>query len=220
MKMIVAAISLLAAAGAQAQLIEPSAPRLAAEATTRYGPLADGFQRYQPLYGRNETANPNDRQFSGFRTDPRLLLGYSVNRYFAIETGYAHLVEEGFHKIEPGPVEDAVSAGALGVKSFTGHVGAKLTLPLNERLNAYGKLGVARTVLGKDDPLLAQGAVPTIGGKDRETGRNGGFGALGAEYKLNEKATIKGEVRKNRSADKLGAPSNATGLRGSVGIGF
>jgi len=220
MKMIAAAMTLLAAAGAQAQLIEPSAPRLAAEATARYGPLADGFQRYQPLYGRNETANPNDRSFSGFRTDPRLLLGYSINRYVAIETGYAHLVDEGFHKIEPGPVDDAVSAGALGVKSFTGHVGAKITLPLNERLNAYGKFGVARSLLRKDDALLAQGVVPTIGGNDRETMRSGSFGALGAEYQLNDKATLKGEVRMNGSADKIGPPSNATGLRGSMGIGF
>lgn len=213
----------LLAPGAQAQQFPGAdsapvqAPRLSAEASGRFGPLAEGFKRYRPLYGGNETANPNDRQFTGFRTDPRLVLGYAFNDNFAIETGYAFLRDEGFHKVEPGPVEQALAAGDLRAKSHTVHVAAKVTLPLGERLSAYGKFGVAHSVV-KDDGLLPGSA--TVRGEPVGTTGTGAYGAIGAKYKVNERTTLSGEVRGNGSASKFGPASNAGGVRGSLGIGF
>ncbi|MGI4721401.1 MAG: outer membrane beta-barrel protein [Janthinobacterium lividum] len=222
---LVLAAALLAPA-AQAQQVQQSreddsapaqAPRLSAEAPGRFGPLAEGFKRYQPLYGGNETANPNDRQFTGFRTDPRLVLGYAFNDNFAIETGYAFLRDEGFHKIEPGPVEQALAAGDLRAKSHTVHVAARLTVPLGDRLSAYGKLGVAHSVV-KDDGLLPRSA--TVRGEPLGSTGKGAYGAIGAKYKVNDRTTLSGEVRSNGSANKFGPASNAGGVKGSLGIGF
>lgn len=209
----------LVAIGAQAQELEkaPDAPRLSADANGRFGPLADGFKRYAPLYGGNEAANPNDRQFSGFRTDPRLVLGYAFTKNFAIEAGYSHLRDRGFHQIEPGPVDQAVAAGALGVKSNTTYVAARLTVPLGERLSAYGKFGIAHSQV-KNDGLLPAGA--TVGGDPLGSSGKGAYGAIGAQLKVNERTTIKAEARSNGSASKFDGVSNASGLRGSVGIGF
>jgi hypothetical protein len=63
----------------------------------------------------------------------------------------------------------------------------------------------------------AGGKSTTVFGSETGTGA---YGALGAKYKLNDKATLKGEVIMNGSADKFRSNSNASGLRGSVGFGF
>lgn len=219
-KGIVFAAALLLIGSAQAQLADAPAPRLEAEPGGRFGPLAAGFKRYEPVYGGNETANPNDRQFQGFRTDPRLVIGYAFNTYLAVETGYSHLRDEGFHKIDPGPAESAVAAGALGAKSHTTYVAAKLTLPVTDRLTAYGKLGLAQSTVTND------GFVTEKQAKRRQSGgvfagetSTGAYGALGAKYKLNDRATLSGEVRTNGSADKFRV-SNGSAVQGSVGFGF
>jgi hypothetical protein len=219
-KGIVFAAAFLVVGSAQAQLADPSAPRLEAEPGGRFGPLAAGFKRYEPVYGGNETANPNDRQFQGFRTDPRLVIGYAFNKYLAVETGYSHLRNEGFHKIDHGPMESALAAGALGAKSHTTYVAAKLTLPVSERLTAYGKLGMAQSTVTNDGfTTPKQAKRRQDGGVFAEETSTGAYGALGAKYKLNDRATLSGEVRKNGSADKFRA-SNGTALQGSVGFGF
>lgn len=210
---ILLAAALLAGGSAQAQALEPPASPLSAEPGGRYGPLAKGFKRYQPMYGGNEAANPNDRLFPGFRTDPRLVIGYAFNPYLALEGGYSHLRDEGFHKIDPyDPLESAVSAGALGMKSHTTYVAGKLTVPVTDRLTAYGKLGVSQSTL-KANAFSR----PEL---DADRTSTGPYGAVGARYKLNDRATLKGEVRTNGSADKFGRASNASGVRGSVGFGF
>jgi opacity protein-like surface antigen len=213
-------MTLLAAGGAQAQLVDAPASNLSAEPGGRFGPLADGFKRYTPLYGGNETANPNDRVFTGFRTDPRLVLGFALNDYLALETGYAHLRDEGFHKIEPGPIESAVAAGALGVKSFTTYVAAKLSVPVTERLSAYGKLGIAHSVVRNDNLLPPQRVRPVAPGVFAGESGTGAYGALGAKYQLDKRTTVSGEARMNGSASKFGNATNASAVKASVGIGF
>lgn len=228
---IVFAAALLVIGSAQAQLVDASSSRLSAEPGGRFGPLAEGFKRYQPLYGGNETANPNDRLFraQGFRTDPRLVLGYAFNQYLAVETGYSHLQDQGFHKPNPFDpramaMDEALGAGVLGAKSHTTYLAAKITVPVNDRLSAYGKLGVARSVVKNDGFVTPQMAEDHANGRSAsrfggETG-TGAYGAVGAKYKLDDRATLKGEVIMNGSADKFRSNSNATGLRGSVGFGF
>jgi len=225
---IVFAIALLAIGSAQAQLAEPSSARLETEPLDRHGPLAAGFKRYTPLYGGNEAANPNDRQFQGFRTDPRLVLGVNLNKYLALETGYSYLWDEGFHKIDTfgrrsGATEAAVAAGDLRAKSNTTYFAAKLTLPVTDRLTAYGKFGVAHSVVKNDGFVSPQQAEAIAAGKPVQAGgesNTGPYGAVGAKYKLNDRTTLSGEVRSNGSANAFGRASNASGVKGSVGIGF
>lgn len=230
-KRIVVAAALLVTGGAGAQTVEAPSAQLSAQTGGRFGPLAEGFKRYQPLYGGNEAANPNDRLFKaqGFRTDPRLVLGYAFNQYLALEAGYSHLDDRGFHKPNPFnaremAIDEAVGAGVLGERSYTTYLAAKITVPVNERLTAYGKLGVAQSVVKHDGFVTknmaeAHAAGISAGAFGSETG-TGAYGALGAKYKLNDKATLKGEVIMNGSADKFRSNSNASSVRGSVGFGF
>ncbi|RZA27957.1 MAG: porin family protein, partial [Lysobacteraceae bacterium] len=145
---------------------------------------------------------------------------YAFNQYLAVETGYSHLRDEGFHKVDPGPMESAAAAGALGAKSHTNYVAAKLTLPVTDRLTAYGKLGMAHSTVTNDGFVTeAQAKRRRDGGAFAGESSTGGYGALGAKYKLNDRATLSGEVRKNGSADKFGS-SNGSAVQGSVGFGF
>ena len=222
---------LVAMGSAQAQSIDAPSSNLSAQPGGRYGPLAEGFKRYRSVYGGNEAANPNDRLFKaqGFRTDPRLVIGYAFNQYLALEAGYSHLDDRGFHKPNPFnaremAIDEAVGAGVLGARSYTTHLAAKITVPVNERLTAYGKLGVAQSVVKNDGFVTPNMAEAHAGGKPAtafgsEAG-TGAYGALGAKYKLGDKATLKGEVIMNGSADKFRSNSNASGVRGSVGFGF
>ncbi|QOY92880.1 porin family protein [Massilia sp. UMI-21] len=224
---IVLAVSLLVVGSAQAQLADTPAPRLEAEPTGPVGPLAKGFKRYQPVYGGNETANPNDREFKGFRTDPRLVLGYAFNPYLAIETGFSYLQDKGFHKIDTfhprdAATEAALAAGDITARSHTTYVAATITVPVSDRLTAYGKFGIAQSEVKASDNLVTPERVRShiagqgYGGESA----TGAYGAVGARYKLNDRATLKGEARLNGSARKFGSAANASGVHGSVGIGF
>lgn len=225
---IVFAIALLAVGGAQAQEVDAPPHHLEAEPANRFGPLAAGFKRHTPLYGGNETANPNDKVFQGFRTDPRYVLGIKLNEYLSLETGYSYLRDEGFHKIDTfgrrsGAVESAIAAGDLTAKSNTTYVAAKITVPVNERLSAYGKFGLAHSRVGNDGfvtPKMAEAHAAGKAGVFGGESSTGAYGAVGAKYKLNDRATLTGEVRKNGSASPFGNASNASGVKGSVGIGF
>lgn len=224
---IVLAVSLLVVGSAEAQLADTPAPRLEAEPAGPVGPLAQGFKRYRPVYGGNETANPNDRQFTGFRTDPRLVLGYAFNRYLAIETGFSYLQDKGFHKIDTfhprdAAMEAALAAGDIAARSHTTYVAARITVPVSDRLTAYGKFGIAQSEVKASDNLVTPERVRShiagqgYGGESA----TGAYGAVGARYKLNDRATLKGEARLNGSASKFGSAANASGVHGSVGIGF
>lgn len=222
----VIAAAFLIAGPVQAQLAEAPQPLLEgeAEAPGSFGPLAAGFKRHSPLYGGNEAANRNARLFPGFRTDPRLVLGYALNPYLAVETGYSFLWDEGFHKVDTfgrraGAVQSALAASDLSAISHTTYLAAKITVPVNERLSAYGKFGVAHSSVVNDGLVTAQGAQASGKPAGPQTS-TGAYGAVGARYKLNDKATLSGEYRVNGSADKFGGASNASGLKGSVGIGF
>jgi hypothetical protein len=111
------AAGLLAAGGAQAQLVDPaSASQLQVKPSAETKAFARIPSLVESSYMRNEAENPNDRLMEGFRTDPRLVAGVNLNPYLAVETGYRERIDRGFHVVDPGRPEDV--SGALGVKGF------------------------------------------------------------------------------------------------------
>jgi opacity protein-like surface antigen len=199
------AAGILVAGGAHAQLVRelPSSYSPSHE-PAKTGPFDRSLQPSPRSYGGNETANPNDNVMKGFRTDPRLVGGFELAPNLAVEAGYAHLFDRGFHRIDEGRPED--TSGALGAKSFSIHLAGKYSVPLSERLTAYGKLGVAHS--------------------GQKSGRTtvtdtGLYTGLGAQYKLHEKATIGAEVgRHGDAAKKWGSATNSDGVRAKLKMGF
>lgn len=189
---------------ALAQLLpEPAVPAFRALSTS--GPFDDSFQVYPRTYASNEAFDQNDRLFKGlFKTDPRLLMGVSLTPNLAIEAGYLNFFDKGFHRIDLQDAGD--TAGALNTKGHSIHVAARYTVPLGERVSAYGKLGLAHSYLPE--------------GKLKGTDR-GLYTGVGAAIKVNERTSIQGEFANHgRAARKWGDATNASGLKADLKMGF
>ena len=84
----------------------------------------------------------------------------------------------------------ALEAGAIDFKHGYGmYIAVKPSLPLTEKLSAYGKLGVAQT--------RSAAALPTLPGQtiSRKT-ETGAYGAFGLQYSITPNTAIKLEVER------------------------
>jgi opacity protein-like surface antigen len=223
------AAALLAAGSAHAQLVEPAPSTLQA----RPSPEAVAFAKipppFEPAYMLDDGEHPFAKLFDGFGTDPRLVAGINLNRYLALEAGYAERQDRGFHRTGRHSIVDPYSAldetGALGVHGFHSYAALKATAPISGDLSVYGKLGVAHSERrGVDElgvPYSERRGVDALGRKQNKNTDTGLYTGLGAQYKLNEKAAVSVEGRKfGHSGEKWGTESNGNRVDAKMRLGF
>ena len=92
-------------------------------------------------------------------------------------------------------------------KAYAAYLAGKYTLPLTERVSAYGKLGVGYTHSEYNAAFPDQGAYRY---KDSETGL---YGGIGVQYQLTEKVALKAEYERFNRV-------NANVLSLGVKVGF
>lgn len=203
------AAALLAAGSVHAQLQDPtSQPRLKAQPTPETQAFAKLPTPFERTYMVDEGEHPFTKLFEGYRSDPRLVAGINLNRYLALELGYRERKDRGFHAIDPRDPLD--TTGALGTKGFNSYVAVKVTAPITDNFSAYGKLGASHSERRGADALGRQSNV--VGGA---------YTSLGAEYKLNDKATVTVESQKfGNTGEKWGKDSNANGVNAKFKLGF
>jgi hypothetical protein len=212
-----AVAALFAAGSACAQLVNPVAQaRLQKQASPEASAFAKIPAPFERNYVRDEGEHPFTKMFDGFRTDPRLVAGINLNRYLALEAGYAERKDRGFHRAGRHSIVDPYSAldetGALGVEGFHSFAAVKASVPITDDLSAYGKLGVAYSerrgvdALGKISPNTDIGAYTGIGG----------------QYRLNEKAAVSVEGQKfgNTASKWSSRDSNGNRVNAKVNLGF
>jgi hypothetical protein len=204
-----AAAALLAIGSAHAQLAEPAAQaRLQAQPSPEARAFAKIPSPLAPAYMVNEAESPFARLFDGYRTDPRLAAGINLNRYLALEAGYAERQDRGFHALDPHSPFD--TTGALGVKGFHSYVAAKASVPITGDLSAYGKLGVAYSERRGADAMGKTGNTDT-----------GAYTGIGARYRVNEKASVSVEGQKfGNTGEKWGNDSNGNRVNAKMNLGF
>lgn len=215
-----AAVAVLAFGSAHAQLVEPGQTPEPAKLEAR-PPLAsqafrDAFQPFPRPYAFNTAGQPVIRSpFDLYRTDPKLEFGLDLSPVFGIELGFANLLSRGFHYVEDGRASE--KAGVLGDRGFRSHVAARFTLPVTDRFTAYSKLGIAHSEARvRERPGLPGAEKSPVPRSD-----TGPYASVGAQYKLNDKASLSGEVVKSgNSATKWPSTSNGTGLSTKLKIGF
>lgn len=177
-------VAVFAAGGAHAQRIE-SAPTPALQAE-RPAAMRD-MPSFSRLYGVVEGLPPADPQAADiYRADPKLTAGFNVNANLAIETTFVNPNHrEGLHAVagDPGSFLGSGPRLAQGVSLGTGgydlEAAARLTVPVDDRLSAIGKLGIASSE------------------RQHHTGTTNEVGAaasLGATYKLNRTQTLTAEI--------------------------
>jgi opacity protein-like surface antigen len=211
----VLAAGLLAAGGAQAQLLDDAATPDVLASTPA---LSQPFAKIQPVprtYMGNAAEpvglpNPDKSAFGVYVADPKLFGGFNLTPNFGIETGYANLYTRGYRFADYARPDEV--NGALGTKGFNSYLAAKVNVPVNDSFSAYGKLGVAYSERVAHDKTMRATA------SDSDVGA---YGGLGARYKLNEKASVSAQYEQyGNSARKWGSDTNNSGLSAKFKMGF
>lgn len=160
-------------------------------------------------HGRDaNTVFDSGSAFGVYRTDPKLVGGINLTRHLAIEAGYTNLVNRGHYLADYARPDDVT--GALGVKGYNSYLATKLTLPLGDRLQVIGKLGVARSAYNR----------PGLGSTSREIDV-GAYASVGLQYDLGKNATLVGAYDMyGNSARRWGAATNNNGFSLKLNVGF
>lgn len=131
----------------------------------------------------------------------KVFAGYNFDQNWAVEAGYTRFGDEDFYISPTSPL------GRGEVKSASSYIAAKYSVPLNERLSAYGKLGAAYNERKVELPF---------GSFSRD--EKGVYGAVGLQYALGQNLSLVGEYeRYGRKAD-VGVKSDVVSVGLKVGF--
>jgi hypothetical protein len=207
------AATLFAAAGAHAQPPEgPARPPVDVMTGIPAPPLT--IETLPRTYFGNTAAGAthifdNGSAFGVYRTAPRLVAGIDLTRQVAIETGYTNLVDRGHYLADYARPDDV--AGALGVKGFHSYLATKFTVPLGERVQFVGRLGVAHSEYNR--PVLRSASAREID--------IGPYASVGLQYRLGSNATLVGAwERYGNSAQRWGVNTNNNGFSMRLNMHF
>lgn len=173
---IVLTTMVFAAGSAHAQFVAPlAAPVLQAE---RPAPMRN-LQTFPSVYGGVEGLPPDDPlALDLYRNDPKLHAGVAFNSFLGIEATLTN----------PNYVQRLTYVGAgprlaqgvpLGTGGYDFILAPRLTIPLDDRLSAFGKLGVAAS-----ERVHRQGTVTDVGPA----------ASVGTTYQLKNGQTVTAEI--------------------------
>ena len=129
------------------------------------------------------------------KADAKLFAGYNFDEKLGVEAGVTN-----FHKT------DFQRAGVNGsTEGYGTYVAAKYTMPVNEQLSAYGKLGVQHSERKLNT---------TVGNlKDKDSGA---YAGLGLQYKLYQSTALVAEYERYGKDKDVGAKADVW----SVGVNY
>jgi OOP family OmpA-OmpF porin len=136
-----------------------------------------------------------------WRASPKVFGGYDITQNWGVEAGYTHHGNEDYdtNRNNFAPVQ-------ARVKGSDSYVAAKYTMPVNERVSAYGKLGASHSE--RKNQLNGFGDV-----NERDTGV---YGGLGVQYAVNQNVSVVGEYERYGKDKSTGSKADAV----SVGLKY
>ena len=188
-------------ANAHAQLFEPaSVPTL--QATTPRAMLE--LSPARRVYAGSDGLPPADPKAPDYyRADPKLYAGIIFNPYLGIEAKFTNPgYREGLYFVGLGPRQ--AKPVPLGVGGFDFETVGRLTVPVDDKLSAFGTLGVA--AIARQRHYC-------------KTLDIGPAGSVGATYKLNNGQTATAEIPLGAAARKaMSGQSGGIGARLKLGF--
>ena len=158
-------------------LIATAAVAGTAQAQTTAG---RGYVGASAVTAKNSTVDAN-------KADGKLFAGYQFDERLGVEVGATN-----HHK------PDFANGGFRGdVEGYGSYVAAKYTMPVNEQVSAYGKLGVSHSMREMHTNL----------GNFKQSD-TGGYAGLGVEYKLNQNTALVAEYERYGKSKDFGASAN------------
>ncbi len=154
----------------------------AAVATTAQAQTGNGrsYVGAAAVTSKNSTVDAN-------KADGKLFGGYKFNEQLGVEVGATN-----HHKT------DFANGGLRGsTEGYGAYVAAKYSMPVNEQVSAYGKLGVSHSMR----------EMSTNVGNFKQSDK-GGYAGIGVEYKLNQNAALVAEYERYGKSKDFGASAN------------
>ncbi|MFC0250559.1 porin family protein [Massilia consociata] len=153
------------------------------------GVTAMGAAQAQSTAGRGyvgaAAVSAKNTTVDAHKADGKLFAGYQFDERLGVEAGWTN-----HHKTDFG-----VRGSTEGYGTY---VAAKYTLPINEQVSAYGKVG-----LSHNERKLTNNLGQRF--KDDDTG---GYGGVGVEYKLNQNVALLAEYERYGKKKAYGAKAD------------
>ncbi|MGZ8291584.1 MAG: porin family protein [Telluria sp.] len=124
-----------------------------------------------------------------WKASAKVFGGYEFTQNLGVEVGYTDFRSSKFSYTRNGNGVTGYSEG------YGSYVAAKYNMPLNEQFSAYGKLGAA----------YSNRKAEASDGLRLDESDTGVYGALGVEYKLNQKVAVIGEYERYGKDKDFGA---------------
>ncbi|QBE63673.1 outer membrane beta-barrel protein [Pseudoduganella lutea] len=123
---------------------------------------------------RNDTSGVDNakHEYGG-----KFFAGYQINPMFAVEAGYTDFGKSDYAYTVNG------ANGRAEADSKSYYLAGKASYPVAEKVNVFGKLGVAHN----KNEVSATGLAAAYNG---DSSRNSVYASLGAEYAVNEKVAL------------------------------
>lgn len=122
------------------------------------------------------------------KADGKIFGGYEFNQNVGVEAGYTHFDSRDFNR--PG-----VSGSTKGYGTY---VAGKYTVPVSERVSAYGKLGLSHSKREYSNNL----------GMNFSDSDTGAYGGLGVQYNLNQDVALTAEYERYGKDKDFGAKAD------------
>lgn len=136
----------------------------------------------------------------GWKASAKVFGGYEFTQNLGVEVGYTDLRSSDFSYSRNGKTANGYSEG------YGAYVAGKYNMPVNDQFSAYGKLGAA----------YSKRKVEANDGLRVDHHDTGVYGALGVEYKLNQKVSFIGEYERYGKNKDFGAKPNVV----TVGVKY
>lgn len=136
-------------------------------------------------------ANANNAIVDAWKADARIFAGYQFDRNLGVETGYTRFGRVGFHL--PGD-NGGIDGSTRGQSAYAA---GTYTMPLSDRVSAFGKLGVE----------YSQRRYNSTGGAlgEHDTGL---YAGAGLQVRLTDNLALTGEYERYGKKKTLGAKAD------------
>lgn len=129
----------------------------------------------------------------GYKASGKLFGGYEFNQTWGVEAGYTD-----YRKSDVSYTIGGVNTRGE-TKGHSTYLAAKASMPINEQVSLYTKLGVARTKNELETVNAAQ---------NFSRSKNEAYGALGAQYTLNQNVALVAEYERYGKSKDVGAQAD------------
>lgn len=130
----------------------------------------------------------------GWKASGKIFGGYEFTPVWGVEAGYTDL------RSANGNYTIGTTPGTIRTDGSRSYLAAKATMPVNEQVSVYGKLGLGYSKLD------ASTSAPNVAWSDNKTEA---YGGIGAQYNLNKQVALTMEYERYGKKKDIGAKADA-----------